>query len=437
MIRKQFGLLLIVAFIAALAIGCGEDPVDANGDNDGDDPDDELTADDCEDDERWNPVKKECVSDPDANDENDEIGPDDCADDEVFDFDEEECVEDVSVNDPQGPDDCADDEIYEDGECIPDPEQCGPGAIEGQTCRPDDGILPGADVTVQGTDCDGDQFQESVTADSSGIYDFDDIPSGSHDIIITSGSFELEEDVVVQKGETTDLKSDAGKLCLDGDEVDIGIITGGWDDIAGILDPMGIDSEVIDDPSAVIADLDAMKDYDIIFVECTASITSLSGDQDDLRANVKRYIQEGNSMYASDFSHTYFQYGIPEAFTFYKEDEGDSGPKAGPQGVYDDIQVTSPEMQTLLGTDTVEIDLVTGANWGVIEDVSASGTVHFRFNGDIDDGGLVDAPLMATYDDPIGGGRAIYTSFHNEDQSGGSGMTDDMSDILEYMIFQL
>ena len=47
-------------------------------------------------------------------------------------------------------------------------------------------------------------------------------------------------------------------------------------------------------------------------------------------------------------------------------------------------------------------------------------------------GTLDEAKLMSIYYDFVGGGRAVYTSFHNSAQA-----TGEMQEILEFMIFQL
>ena len=420
-LHKSFGLFLVAILVLALAVGCGEDDLDAS--NADADADDQNTDKGCPEGQIENRVSGECMSAPGNND--DEV---DCDDGEEFDSDLDECILECPVGDSYNPDteECENDPTVNDPqdncddgyewdtdfeECVEQAE-CGPGEILGQTCRPDGGIMPGAEVSIEGIDCDGFSFNESTTADSDGFYDFSDIPAGQHEITIVSGSFELVDNVLVRNDQTTDLTSESAKLCLDGTEVNIAVIPGIFDDIGSLLDGMQIDYDSV--TNSLVNDLNAMRDYDIIFAECSASLPA----GNDAAANVRRYVEEGNSLYASDLADNYIKDTLPGAMNFY------SGSVA--TGTYT-ADVVSPEMLDLLGTDTIDIEL-NSAGWSLVESLGPASEAHFR----ADAGSVDDAPLMSTYDDPIGGGRAIFTSFHNSAQA-----TGDMQDILEFMIFQL
>lgn len=315
-----------------------------------------------------------------------------------------------------------------------DPFECGPGGVIGQTCRPDGGAIPGATVTLSGFDCEGAPFEEVTAADGQGYYDFEGVPAGEHTLTITSGSFEVEENVTIVKGQVTDRESIGEKVCLTGSEVNIAVIDGAWDDISGLLDDMQIDYDYYSTTSDLLGDLDDMRAYEIIFVECSNSISSGAGfDQDDMKFNIRRYVEEGGSLYGSDLAWDVVQRSVPEAMTFVNvTGDGQGSPFVGSGSQTVIADVTSTQMEDMLGKDTAEIYFNTG--FAVIESIAESGgTAHF--SGHINASGVHNGeyyPLMADYQDPLGNGYLIYTSFHNSAQA-----TGDVQQILEYMIFQL
>ncbi len=429
--RTCHRLVMMIAMVGFVLTGCGDDQTAGDAAEGLDAPDDE----DCPEGEFVNPATGECTEDPNAGESECGVGetfdedegecvPQECPDGEVWDDADEECV---SLDEPG---DCSEFEEWDEANetCVPTGE-CGPGSISGQTCRPDGGLLPGADVVVEGTDCDGYPFTETTMADNQGFYTLEDIPAGQHELTITSGSFEVTNEVTVNKGHETDLKSEAAKICLEGTEVDIAVLGGTWDDIGELLDGMGIDYDFIgstgSDIGDFLGDLDEMREYDIIFAECGASWGGFGFDTDmeTVENNVRRFVEEGNSLYASDLADDFIDDPLPEAVNFA------SSSGSGSQTV--DADVLSTEMQDLLGSTTTEIYFNMGG-FSIAESGGPASQVHFESDVSTGTSTVEDAALMTTYDDPIGNGRAIYTSFHNTAQA-----TGDMEDILEFMIFTL
>ena len=431
-LHKSCVRMLVVAMIAALVVGCGDE--DLHGDNAGENQDQqnqdnqqENDDEGCADDEQWNPVLEECVE-ASGNNDDEECAEDEyfedgecqakCPADEFWDTEEEECV------DIDG--DCGEFEEWDEDleECVHTGE-CGPGSIIGQTCRPDEAVLPGAQVTLEGQDCDGYEFEMETQADNNGDYSFEDVPAGIHSLTISSGSWEDTDDVIVQKGTETDLTTEAAKICVEGDSVNIAVFEGSFDDIGSILDGMDIDYSSYSGSTEIgnlVNDMSALEEYDIVFAQCgTASLTTLP-DSDVAESNLRQFVNTGNSLYASDLRSEYIGNTLEDAATF-------SG-SGSSQTV--DVDVVTPEMQDLVGP-TTEIVFNLGG-WHVIESAGPATTVHFEVDRDIINVSHPDqmVPLMFVYHDPIGDGRAIYTSFHNNQQA-----TGDMQDILEHMIFQL
>lgn len=433
-----FGSLLAV-LVLAVATGCSDDVVSGS-------------SADCPDGETYNPIEEQCVVDDTADGPGGNTDP-------------------GGNSDPDGGDDSNGDDTSggdDNGEGDDTVDECGLGAIDGQSCRPDGAILAGADLTLNGVDCeDGQPFEMTTTADQDGLYHFDDVPAGTHELTIESGSFVNTQPVAVNKGQTTDLVSDAAKICVGGTQVPIAILEGSYDNVGSLLDNMEIDYDVVgsdggvsfddlmdfddllggdDDAVEFLGDLDAMLDYDILFIECGTLWDQLGQDDfdfgdffggggssvdiDDIKDNIRDYVEAGNSLYVSDMAQPFVQKAIPEAAEFYQESSGIDGPRVGSsQDVTADV--ISTEMENLLGADTTDISYNLGG-WAVVDNPGVDTTVHFQSDVEVSEDDMVaDSPLMISHE-AAGGGAVIYTSFHNSAQ-----LTGDMEEILEYMIFQL
>lgn len=424
--RSTLAILAALSLAAAL-LACSDDLASGQGGS-------ATTAqspEDCEDDETYNPVTELCEK---AN--NDESDPSD------------DNSQDPGV--PNGSDNSEDGNNSETNQ----DEDCGPGALEGQACRPDGASLPSADITVEGVDCDGESFEMTTTTDEDGMYDMDGIPSGQHTLIIESGSFSTQQPVYINNGETTDLSHEAAKVCVGDASVEIALIEGVYDDIGAILDNLNVGYDVVgsdeapsgtSDAAEFLSDSTELESYDIVFIECgglwSAFDDDTSVDTTTVMANIQQFIASGNSLYVSDQAHPFIQLSLPDAIDFYNEN--DQSPQDSWAGAsYDQssplhADVVSNEMSTVLGMNTVDLTLTIG--WAIAEGIGPDSTVHFQ--GNVDTSGLItlfpetvhNAPLMVTYDDPNSvNGRAIFTSFHNNDQA-----DTVIEEIMEYMIFQL
>lgn len=438
--QRLFIRMTLASVVALVAVGCVDESDETSGGGAAlQNQPEQQDGDECEDGQTYNPIEDRCVelqqeegpTEQDNEDcpEGQSYDPisnectDICAEGCEYDPQTEECYDCPVINDAE---ECGPFEEWDDdaGECV-ETGECGPGNLIGQTCRPDGGLLPGAQVTIEGVDCDGVPFLETTAADQQGNYQFHDIPAGEHDLTITSGSWEDTSPVPVIKDETTDLSTEAEKICLQGTDVDIAVIPGTWDDIGEILDGMDIQYDLINDTGGLLGDLEELTQYDIVFAECGASWSSFSFDTDMeiIESNVRRFVEEGNSLYASDLSDDYIDDPLPDAVQF--------ATSSGSGSQYVDADVVSEEMQNALGVTTTEIYFNMGG-WSIAEDGGPASTVHFRADVSTGSSTVEDAALMIHYNDPIGDGRAIYTSFHNTAQT-----TGDMEEILEYMIFTL
>jgi len=290
------------------------------------------------------------------------------------------------------------------------------------------------------------------------------VPSGQHQLRIEIGSFNSMTQVLIQAGMVTDLTSAADKVCLD-QNVNIAVIEGAYDHVEGILASLNLTYETkgqdqLDSymaSEAFLSDLNAMNQYDIIFINCGELYNSISfldftgQSLQTIYNNLRLYVQGGKSLYLSDWSAPFMEGAFPDIIEFVGADATPSESRIGwaPQTITADVG--TPELEALLGRNTATIEFpqdpdnnVVNILWAVGESVGAGATL--QLSGDavlcaIDPlfgctgagPTQTGAPLLVTYKDPSGG-TVVFTSFHNERQTT---LHMDMELILRFLIFQL
>ncbi len=356
-------------------------------------------------------------------------------------------------------------------------DTCGYGTILGVACVPSGDALPNAQVTVTGIDCHtGQPFTKMTTASATGRYELTDIPSGAVEVTLESGSFNRTFPVTLDNGEMLDLTQAASKVCIEGNSVNIAVISGEYDDVQSILselqfsfDIKGSDGQVgslfgfpsVNDPMGLQSTRDFLMDptemalYDVIFINCGTLWNGLqaehSGDIATIINNLFNYYQSGKSIYASDLAYIFIERPFPAVIDFLPVGGNDSdygGPLQG-YAPYDiNADVVSPALQNILGTNTVLIDFPQNATtqsiyWAMMggtdpnAEVLLRGTAPTCMGTGCSSQGPVqsDIPLLVTYKSPSHGGSLAFTSFHNH--PAGTPISPEISAILKYLILQL
>ena len=341
---------------------------------------------------------------------------------------------------------------------------CGPGTLKGSACAPSGERIAGATVTVEGLDCQGQPFTRTAQTGPNGAYEFADLPSGDHNMLIASGSFNRRLTVTVRQGQVTDLAGQDSKYCLPANDVKIAVVGGAYDNVEGILadlqlqfDRKGDDNMQLAATRTFLKDLASMSQYNIIFINCGDLWVRLNqnhpADVTPILNNLRSYVQQGGSLYASDLSHPLIERAMPDLFDFRGNDAnlGEAQQGYAPQTLT--ATVTSPALQAALGRNTVQIayphdplNNVIGNNWAMLEGVGAASVAHVTGDPELcGPRGIINpcprsgtrqtgSPLLASYKDPMMGGSVVYTTFHNKHRQGV--VSQDVVTILKYFIFQ-
>ncbi|MBD3372599.1 MAG: hypothetical protein GF403_07790 [Candidatus Coatesbacteria bacterium] len=279
-----------------------------------------------------------------------------------------------------------------------------------------DGETPIAGVDVELTYTGVLAADYATTTDASGWYVFeDDLPDGPARLVASKGGFQAAVDVNVPEDFEDNVELE---LEIDGSE--IGVIPGDYDEIEAILSDLGYNYTTLGDED--LADWSNLSGLRMLFLNC-GSDTSWAYNTSVI-ANLRRFVDEGGFLYASDWEWEYIEAAWPDAVEFLNEDggypdQGDVGTVTG--------EILRQELEDYLGASTVDIyyDL---PYWVVIEDVGAG--TETLIQGDVTyyGGSLEDSPLMVDF--AYGDGKVGYTTFHNEPQ-----LDDTVRTVLVYFIF--
>ena len=314
------------------------------------------------------------------------------------------------------------------GDVLPPAEavQLGVGAVSGLICGPDEEPVIGAVVWIQA----GDTRYETVT-DGAGEFVLEEVPAGIHDVIAEKGSYQTTFTVQIEPGVLVEL---AQEECLNGD-IDIGVVSGEFDAIEGVLDEMGLAYTVFPGlrdtaTTALLRDPVALAEYEVLMINCDWGL-EWGGYRHEITTNLEEYVYNGGSLYVSDWSFFVVESTFPDMIDFVGNDHDSFEAVVGPAGGFH-AQILDPVFATALGKTETEIDF-DQSGWVVAEAVGsgevlieAEVTVETWTDGEV----TLTSPLLVRLEH--GDGDVFYTSFHNEAQ-----VSDDVATLLKQIVENL
>lgn len=342
------------------------------------------------------------------------------------------------------------------------------GAISGRVCAPAEREwVAGAIVSVEAIDCNGVRVTITATSGPDGSFRLENVPSGAWTVKAVAGAFSQTYQVTVSEGREEIIPVDA--LCVQQDVVRVAVITGFGDRIENLLTNVGIQFDTFDgnagwstSAAPFLSDPLQLERYDLIFIDCAAATNLYTVDLGPSATlivdNLRRYVMNGGSLYASDWAVTFLALAFPSIVrpdlrnvnmvTSPFEATELSG--YAPQTIM--AQVTDPSLARAIGASTVPITFpdATGArsgNWGLLDLAGTQATVLVEgqaitcsqgavvCNAQSAPGPTVTAPLAIKFKlTPATerGGNVFYTAFHNIAQTGTG-----VADILRWIVFRL
>lgn len=351
----------------------------------------------------------------------------------------------------------------------PEPEvdprvDCAVGAVTGRACSPDGAGIPGATITAATTDCTGQARIAIVEADHAGHFRLPDLVPGATTITITAGRFESRHQVTVEADRALPLDGTSDKTCIAADAAKLAVIGGDYDAIEDVLGRLGFEYDLYCGADGhtwparqLLGDWSRLSQYDVVFINCGAHIDLRRAEIGrQMGDNLRRFVAEGGSVYASDLAAGVVDRLWSGAVGFDTRRRDAQATDAccrcidcPAQCGFDDCvdccgvpAVECRESPTLGAGDlgAVSADVVNGdlaaflgaaqlqitfdlAGWVEITGVSVATDVLVRSR---------DRPLMVLFDAGENGGRVAYTSFHNQAQ-----VSAEVELLLRALIFQL
>jgi hypothetical protein len=322
------------------------------------------------------------------------------------------------------------------GENIPDNVET--GDVQGRICAPDgETWVMGATVYV-----DTEWGRLETTTDQDGYFKLEGVPVGTQTVEVEKGSFTTTIEVIIAANEVLAL---AANECVG--DVDIAVVTGQYDNIESILNRLNIpfdeiagsfapssDGSLSTDHIALMRDPARMASYDIIFFNCGME-DSWSMDANIIQ-NIRDYVTNGGSIYASDQAYFVLEGPFPEAADFIGNDAEPWNANVGSMG-HVQGEIMNGALKSALGKDSADINYDLDS-WASVEaageaETLISGTFEFM---DMNSGDYtystqtITGPLAVRH--TAGEGVVLYTTFHNEPQ-----LTEDMDNLLKEFVLSL
>ena len=159
----------------------------------------------------------------------------------------------------------------------------------------------------------------------------------------------------------------------------LAVTPNGFDNIGEVLDNLGFSSTEIKE--ADLNDLSNLNKYDSIYINCSASIDTVSISAAKALAD---YVKGGGIIYASDYANSVIQAAFPDKINFYKPNNNTEASgivsyqqaRVGNSGKVT-AKVTDSGLASVLGKKEIEVNYDLGA-WAVIDSVAEGVKVHMR-----------------------------------------------------------
>jgi hypothetical protein len=332
-----------------------------------------------------------------------------------------------------------------------------PGRIEGRICDPSGRSWLASAMAYTNVVHSG-QLEETRVAysDRDGFWLLDDLPGDkTYDVYVQYGSEILfDDEVYVPSGQTVQLSEPD---CFDPLELKVAVVTGDYDDFQRVIEQMGFENYTIydglttgndicdaceDNLRNFLLDADEMAQFDIIMFNGGHIEEDIvydldegnAGDAVEIMGNIVGFVQNGGSIYASDWAYDEIEIGWPGRIDFVGKDTLPNDAEVGaPQTV--DATISDGALADWLGTEDGHIDLdYTLSTWPPALTVDPTVSVHVQGDVHVQLGPVNDtlnaSPLLVSFND--GSGKVVYASFRVA-----ANASTDMLLTMQYMMYSL
>ena len=223
-------------------------------------------------------------------------------------------------------------------------------------------------------------------------------------------------------------------------------MSGEYDRVEDVLARIGVDAANIDmydgggffdtSPQYVgelLEDYATLSQYDIVFLNCGLNdfdFLSPSGANSVAVDNLRQFVNDGGSIYASDWAYSLVERAWSARVDFVGNDDNADDAKVGDFATALNGTIVDSSLATAMGDVDIELHYPL-PSWVPMQEVAADVTVYIEGDAPLDDGStLPSVPHTVGFNS--GAGRVIYTSFHQE-----PGISLAQERVLELLMFEL
>ncbi|MEQ1564760.1 MAG: hypothetical protein ABMA64_03895 [Myxococcota bacterium] len=261
----------------------------------------------------------------------------------------------------------------------------------------------------------------STTTDADGRWTLTELVADKeYEVYVQVGQDIIDKFLVSLEGESGTVPDPA---CAGTPELNVAVITGAYDELAPLLDAIGMTgSRVIDGQAGTeivdfLTDPAAMAEYDVVFFDGghreDGVIYGAGPEVTAVRDTIRSYVQAGGVVFASDWAYDVVEQIWPAELEFYGDDAIPDDAQVGDIGTVD-AEVVDADLSLTLGLDRMDVtyDLPV---WPVVESAGPGVTVYLSgaapWRIGLEAGTVPDSPLLVGFDD--GDGRVLLTTYRN------------------------
>jgi SAM-dependent methyltransferase len=339
---------------------------------------------------------------------------------------------------------------------LPDPIST--GYITGILCAPGttDQPLAAANVTIRYTGSDGTTYTDGpfVTLED-GSFIIDPIgPTVATNVVVKAEKDDFAftwnvERVLARREAPNGVNLTADVACqplLPDDDRAYLVVQGQYDRIEEVLARMGLQNVDLHDgipatlnwAESLFQTQDIINGYDVVFVNCGVEELEMArGLSANAVRNIRRYVEQGGSLYVSDWAYELVEQAFPEKIDFFGPDDEHDGAQVAIGGEYL-TRVIDPDLAAEVGnTMSIDFQFQLGT---VVSQVADDVTIYLETDmqyrkevgGQTISDVLPDTPVTVGFRHGLG--KVIYTSFHQEQGESLDGPEDA---VLRYLVFEL
>jgi hypothetical protein len=305
----------------------------------------------------------------------------------------------------------------------------GIGWVSGRVCNEATQTwLEGALIYAHMFDEQGVVFDTVIThSDDKGKWELELASERSYDIYVQVGNAVLQQLPVDIIDDETVVIPDPP--CLGPVDAAVAVVSGDYDNLEDLFPSLGVttwthvNGQTGNEIVQFLTDEEALAEFDIVFFDGGHLEDGIFyGDSPDVRVvnnAIQNYVENGGTLFASDWSYDVIEINWPDKIEFMGDDAVPDAAQVGETGIVS-ASVLDSGMETAVGAASVDVTY-DFAVWPVVESVGDGVTVYLQGDAPWRDGfdtrSMSDSPLLVGFS--AGSGNVYLSTYRQGANSDG------------------